>query len=57
MNEELRQIELIPRIKELCKLGMYDDAILMCDRIENEELSIKARLLCIEHECRQQSNI
>ena len=46
----LKQIELIPRIKELCIFGLYEDALELCDRIENQEISIKERLLCAEHE-------
>ena len=46
----MKQIDLIPRIKELCIFGLYDEAIELCDRIENEAISIKARLLCVEHE-------
>jgi hypothetical protein len=46
----MEQIDLIPKIKELCSLSDYDAAIALCRKIEDHEISIKCELLCIESE-------
>ena len=49
-NSVMNQLEIIPEIKRLLLLRKYDAAIALADEIEMPEISIKARLLCIESE-------
>lgn len=44
------QIELIPEIKRLCRAREYDRAIELTNEIENEEIAVRAHVLCIQHE-------
>lgn len=41
---------IIQQIKQLCIAGKYDEAIKMTNMIPDREFSIRAHLLCIEHE-------
>ena len=45
----MKQIEIIPKIKQLCIEGKYDEAIQLTGGIENMTIATKAHLLCIEH--------
>lgn len=47
---QLEQLEIIPKVKQLCIEGKYDEAIALTDYIEDKTIAIKAHLLCIEHE-------
>lgn len=46
----MNQVDLIPKIKDLCIEGKYDEAIALTNLIENKRIAIEAHLLCIEHE-------
>lgn len=53
MNE---QSTIIPRVKELCNVGKYDEAIALTNQIENKAFAVAAHLLCMEHEERRRIN-
>lgn len=44
------QINIIEKINRLCQERKYDEAIALTNEIIDFEISVKAHLLCIEHE-------
>ena len=46
----MNQLNLIPEIQRLCDRGEYDAAIELTNEIDNNEIAVKAHLLCMEHE-------
>lgn len=50
IGDRVKQIDLIPEIKRLCRAGHYCSAIRLTSEIEDKGIAVKAHLLCIEHE-------
>ena len=46
----MKQLEIIPKIKKLCKEHKYDEAANLANEIEFTDISTKALLLIAQHE-------